>query len=60
MQKVKFDVKNVKHLEEYKYFVINNSWKNGCPFELDWPFLTIPDMIKDIVVRHFLKIESTK
>lgn len=51
-----FDPASKKDIEEYKYFLTNNKWKNGCPFYLDWPYLTIPDMIKDKVTKFTLKI----
>ena len=43
-------------MEEYAYFLKNQKWRNGCPFLLDWPYLTVPDMIKDRVVRQHLNI----
>ncbi len=43
--------------EDFKYFLINGKWKNNiCPFLLDWPYLTVPDMIKDRITRHTLHI----
>ena len=49
-----FDASNPKHLEEVKFFMQNNRWKDICPFFLEWPYLTIPDMIKDKIVRGIL------
>lgn len=41
-----FDVANKEDLTTYKYYITNYSWgPTGCPFELEWPWLTIPDMI---------------
>jgi hypothetical protein len=51
----KFDPADRKDLAEYKYFLDHGSWKSGCPFWLEWPFLTIPDMVKDKLVRYVLK-----
>lgn len=51
-----FDPADKKDIEEYRYFLTYNKWKNGCPFYLDWPYLTIPDMIKDRVTKFTLKI----
>lgn len=43
--------------EIFSYFLLNSKWKdNKCPFLLEWPFLTIPDMIKDRITRHTLNI----
>jgi hypothetical protein len=52
----KFDPKNKKDIEEYSYFVVNNRWKDGCPFHLEWPHLSVPDMIKDKIIRSVLGI----
>ena len=51
----KFDPTKRQDVEDYKYFLNNNHWKDGCPFWLEWPYLTIPDMIKDSIVRNLLK-----
>ena len=51
----KFDPTKQQDIQDYKYFLDNNHWKNGCPFWLEWPYLTIPDMIKDSIVRNLLK-----
>ena len=41
-----FDANSKEDLRVYKHFLDNHSWgKNGCPFELEWPWLSIPDMI---------------
>ena len=42
-------------LVEYKYFLDNNSWKNNCPFELEWPYLTTPEMIRDKLINTYIK-----
>jgi hypothetical protein len=45
-------------VEIYKHFLINNNWKitGSCPFELEYPWNSVPDMIKDKLVRKFLKV----
>ena len=56
-QRVRFSPDNKKHIDQYRNFVINRKWDNpGCPFELVWPYLSIPDMIKDKIINHYLKI----
>jgi hypothetical protein len=52
-----FNPKNKKHLEYYKSFLKDSSWNNGCPFFLEWPYATIPDMIKDKIVRNMFNVE---
>lgn len=47
-------------LQEYRYFLDNSTWKNGCPFILEWPFLNVVDMIKHkIIYQHIDRIIST-
>jgi hypothetical protein len=39
-------------VEEYKFFVKNGKWKTGCPFILEQPYLSVPHMINDKIIRH--------
>ena len=56
-QRVRFSPDDKNHIDQYRNFVINRKWDNpGCPFELVWPYLSIPDMIKDKIINHYLKI----
>lgn len=56
--KRKFDVTSKKDVEIYKHFLVYNNWKSSgsCPFELEYPYLSVPDMIKDKLIRKFLKV----
>lgn len=54
-----FDPSNNEHLELVRIFMRENAWKNTspmntCPFLLEWPYLSVPDMIKDKIVRNLL------
>jgi hypothetical protein len=56
--KRKFDVNNKKDVEMYKNFLTTRRWGGtGCPFVLEFPHLTIPDMIKDKMMHKYMKIE---
>ncbi len=55
-ERVKFDPSNKKHVQIYKQFLISNSWKSGCPFKLEAPWISVPDMIKDRLIRKLLKV----
>lgn len=56
-QKRYFDVNNKVDIELYRQYLISNAWgANGCPFILEFPSLTVPDMIKDRLIRKFLKV----
>ena len=51
-----FDPNSKKDLEEFSYFLTNNKWRTSCPFFLEWPYLTIPDMVKDKIIKNMLLI----
>ena len=56
--KRKFDVNNKKDVELYRTFLMTRRWGGtGCPFVLEFPHLTIPDMIKDKMMHKYMKIE---
>lgn len=56
-QKRYFNINNKADIEVYRQYLINNAWgDNGCPFILEFPSLTVPDMIKDRLIRKFLKV----
>ena len=46
-------------LDLVKNFFLKKQWGNeGCPFYLEWPYLTIPDMLKDKITKHYLSTKS--
>jgi hypothetical protein len=56
-ERIKFKVTDKSHIEMYRGFLSTGAWgRGGCPFELEFPYLTIPDMIKDKLVKKFLKV----
>ncbi len=56
-QRVLFDPEDRNHVAAYRHFLVKHKWENpGCPFELVWPYLSVPDMIKDKIINHYLKI----
>lgn len=52
--KENFDPMNVNHVNHYKYFIENNRWNGPCPFRIEWPFVTIPDLIKDRLIKTYI------
>jgi hypothetical protein len=39
-----------------KKYLHTRSWGNqGCPFYLEWPYLDVPNMIKDKITEYTLK-----
>lgn len=48
-----FDPTSAEDLQEYKYFLLNTHWKDGCPFVLEWPHTNVISMIEHMIVeRH--------
>lgn len=61
MIKRNFDPNSKEDLLEFGYFLDNNKWRIPCPFNLEWPFLNIPEMIKSKIVNtHIKKIVKGK
>lgn len=53
-----FDVANKADVARFSSFLSTGAWgREGCPFTLEYPYLTVPDMIKDKLVHKFLKVE---
>jgi hypothetical protein len=51
-----FDVTNKTDLAIYKHYIKEHSWGDtGCPFELEWPWLSIPDMIAHKISEHVVE-----
>ena len=54
-----FDPSNKKDIIEFRFFMTHGKWPaHQCPFYLEWPYLTIPDMIKDRFTKYTLGIEK--
>ena len=57
-QRRQFDVNNSADCSVFAKFLKNGAWgKDGCPFEIEDPWLSIPDMIKDKLARKYLGIK---
>jgi hypothetical protein len=53
----KFDVSCRKDIDAFKFYLEHNGWGDGgCPFYAEDGWVSIPDMIKDKIVRRHLKI----
>lgn len=51
----KFDPSDVADLKELAYFKKNKTWKNTCPFYLEWPFKDIVTMCQTKYTDYMLK-----
>lgn len=53
-----FDPTKLEDLLEYKHFITKGRWKNyTCPFILEWPYLTIPNMLHETIAKHYVNKE---
>jgi hypothetical protein len=52
--KRQFDPKNPEDITEYKRFLKNGGWKGVCPFELEWPYTSVPHMIADKISTYYV------
>ena len=54
-QKRYFNPYSKKDIREYKYFLDNNRWNGLCPFQLEWPYLTIVEMIRSKLIESHIE-----
>lgn len=55
-QKRIFDPSKKEDVSLLKYFLKLSKWGKPCPFLLEEPYLTIPDMVKDKYIKFSLGI----
>jgi hypothetical protein len=54
-----FNVSKKADVDVFRNFMLNSGWgAGGCPFELEYPYLSVPDMIKDKLLRKALKLPT--
>lgn len=52
-----FSVNDEADIKRYKSFLKTHAWGTACcPFILEFPYLTIPDMIRDKLIHKILKV----
>ena len=52
-----FDPKDKSHIKLLKLFLSETRWRGPCPFLLEEPYLTIPDMLKDKYIKSQLGVK---
>jgi len=52
-----FDPKDKSHIALLKKFLQEDRWGDPCPFLLEEPYLTIPDMMKNKYIKFQLGIK---
>jgi len=59
--RTKFNPADTDHLKELGYFKKHGTWKNGCPFHLEWPFQDVVTMCQNKYTDYMLtKLASKK
>jgi hypothetical protein len=54
-----FDATSKTDMKLAKEFFIKHAWgPNGCPFFLEVPWLNVPDMLKDRIMKFHLDIKN--
>jgi hypothetical protein len=57
-QKRFFNINDKKDIAIAKKFFKEYAWGiESCPFILEFPYLTIPDMLKDKMIHKFLNLK---
>jgi len=51
-----FDPKSKQDMAAARHFFKEMAWGNPCPFFLEYPYESVPSMIKDKIVYHALDI----
>ena len=54
-QRRNFNINDQNDVAEFAYFRKNNKWKNGCPFQLEYPYLDVVSMITSKLLDKFLE-----
>lgn len=54
-----FNVNSKQDIKVFKSFLQTHSWgTTGCPFAIEYPYMSIPDMIKDKLVHKYLGVKQ--
>jgi hypothetical protein len=51
-----FEPSKKEDILEYKYFLEQGRWKTNCPFILEWPYLTVTDMIRSHLIEYYIEM----
>jgi len=54
-QKRFFDPSKKEDVLEYKFLLENSKWRDNCPFILEWPYLTVTDMIRTQLIDYYIE-----
>ena len=52
--KREFNPADQADLAEYRHYLKNGGWKASCPFELRWPYTSVPHMIAEQISEYYI------
>ncbi len=52
--RVTFDPTAVEHRAAYQKFSKTGKWSSGCPFKLEWPFVSVPALCQARLLDYYL------
>ena len=52
--KREFNPADPMDLAEYRHYLKNGGWKASCPFELQWPYTSVPYMIAEQISEYYI------
>jgi len=58
MPRAAFDPTDVTHRKQYSQFAKTGKWTNGCPFKLEWPFVTVPALCQSRLLDHYITLDN--
>ncbi len=54
IKRANFDPANKEHLAQYKEFRLTGKWSGSNPFNLEWPYISVPAVIEAKIINHAL------
>jgi hypothetical protein len=49
-----FNPASKQDLAEYREFLRTQRWSAGCPFQIEWPYNNVVDMIENKIVKQHI------
>lgn len=49
-----FDPTQISHRAAYGNFLKTGKWATGCPFKLEWPFVSVPALCQARLLDYYL------
>jgi hypothetical protein len=52
--RVSFAPDCTSHREAFQHFLKTGKWFGGCPFKLEWPFVSVPALCQSKLLDYYL------